>query len=43
MKLDSFDKVLTWLQAVLLDIVAGIKGTYHYWNRKSDEIEALAD
>ena len=43
MKLDSFEKVLKWLEAVLLDIVKGIKGTYHYWDRKADELEALGE
>ncbi len=42
-KLDSFAAVLDWLKAILLDIVAGIKGTYHYWDRKADELEDLAE
>ncbi len=42
-KLDSFDAVITWIETILLEIVKGIKGTFHYWDRKKDELEELAD
>ena len=41
--LDSADHIIDWLKAILLEIVAGIKGTFHYWDRKAGELEDLVE
>ena len=42
-KLDNATAIIDWLKAILLDIVAGIKGTFHYWDRKAGELEDLVE
>ena len=42
-RLDNATAILEWMKAILLEIVKGIKGTFHYWDRKADELEALAE
>jgi hypothetical protein len=39
---DSLKDVITWLGNLLKDIVTGIQGTFHYWDRTAKEIEELA-
>ena len=41
--LDSLKDIIVWLGNVLTDIVTGIQGTFHYWNRTIGEIEDLAE
>ena len=43
MKLDSMDAILEWIKAILLDIVAGIQGTFNYWNHRKDDLEDLVE
>ena len=42
-KLDSAKAVLDWLQALLLDLVEGIKGTFAWWSHRKDALEDLAE
>ena len=39
----SLKDIVTWLGNVLIDIVKGIKGTFTYWDKRKDGLEALVE